>query len=169
MPTTCRPAIAPGLLPWSAGPTWASRPCSTPCSANRSPPPLPSPKPPSSTNWPSSLGPNSRAIFVDTPGIHAPHHLLGEWMDAAANAVIADADVCLVLFDMGDPPTENDRQDSGTAGSPSGHRPPTMAAMNKVDLLSEAGSAGTRTSLPGPGPVRRHPVVAVSALHGDAS
>ena len=52
--------------------------------------------------------PEFQVIFVDTPGIHQPHHLLGEWMDAAATTVIADADVCLVLFDMGEPPTDDD-------------------------------------------------------------
>lgn len=109
--------------------------------------------------------PEFQVIFVDTPGIHQPHHLLGEWMDAAANTVIADADVCLVLFDMGESPADDDLRTAERLSS-IGQRPPTVAALNKVDLVSEPDRAarlqGFRELVP-----FADPMIPVSALRGD--
>lgn len=104
-------------------------------------------------------------VFVDTPGIHAPHHLLGEWMDAAANSVIADADVCLVIFDMGEPPTDDDLRTAERLAS-IGHRPPTLAALNKVDLLSEPDRPARIQAFQDLVPFA-DPVITISALDGE--
>ena len=43
--------------------------------------------------------PDGQAIFVDTPGIHAPQHTLGRAMVKAAHGVALDVDVLLALVD----------------------------------------------------------------------
>ncbi len=109
--------------------------------------------------------PEFQVIFVDTPGIHEPHHLLGEWMDAAATAVIADGDVCLVLFDMSEPPAEDDRRTVGRLAS-IGARPPCVAALNKVDLVSDTDRPGRELAYRDLVPFA-DPVLTVSALQAD--
>jgi GTP-binding protein Era len=109
--------------------------------------------------------PECQIIFVDTPGIHDPHHLLGEWMDAAANAVIADADVCLVIFDLGEPPAPDDLRTAQRLSSMA-HRPATVAALNKLDLLPEAAHQDREAAFRALVPFA-DPVLAVSALRGD--
>lgn len=106
-----------------------------------------------------------QVVFVDTPGIHAPHHLLGEWMDAAANSVIADADVCLVLFDMSEPPTDDDLRTAERLASIT-HRPPTLAALNKMDLLSEDDRPARTQTFQDLVPFADR-VMAISALHAE--
>lgn len=108
--------------------------------------------------------PEFQLIFVDTPGIHQPHHLLGEWMDAAATAVIGDADVCLVLFDMGEPPTEDDHRTAQRV-SAIAHRPPTIAALNKADLVPELDRPEREQVFRDLVPFA-DPVISLSALHG---
>jgi GTP-binding protein Era len=54
--------------------------------------------------------PQAQLVLVDTPGIHQPHHRLGEAMNAFAEEALADADVILVLFDLSRFPTDEDRR-----------------------------------------------------------
>jgi GTPase len=49
-------------------------------------------------------------LFLDTPGIHAPQHKLGEYMVRVAQETIADADVLLWLVDINTPPKDEERQ-----------------------------------------------------------
>lgn len=42
--------------------------------------------------------PNAQLIFVDTPGIHKPHHLLGERLVRSARDAITEVDLVLVLM-----------------------------------------------------------------------
>jgi len=51
---------------------------------------------------------DAQVIFVDTPGIHAPLHKLGEVMVETAMRTIPDADVVLWLVDASLPPTRED-------------------------------------------------------------
>ncbi len=80
--------------------------------------------------------PNAQLIFVDTPGIHKPNHKLGERMNLTAQGALEDADVLLVIFDLGQPPTSDDRRvverilDNGGAA-------PILCALNKLDTVSE--------------------------------
>lgn len=74
-------------------------------------------------------------VFVDTPGIHEPHHKLGEWMDQASTEVIRDSDIGLVLFDASEPPTGDDRRVAERLASLR-PLPPLIVALNKTDLLS---------------------------------
>jgi GTP-binding protein Era len=109
--------------------------------------------------------PDVQVIFVDTPGIHEPHHLLGEWMDAAATAVIGDADVCLVLFDMGEGPTPNDLRTAQRLTA-MGHHPPTVVALNKADLLTEPELGERQEAFRALIPFG-DPILTVSALDGE--
>ena len=73
-------------------------------------------------------------IFVDTPGIIKPRHKLDEYMVAAADDSIRDADVVLWLVDAGDPPGPGDKAIATTL---EGLRKnvPVILAMNKGDLV----------------------------------
>lgn len=82
----------------------------------------------------------AQIVFVDTPGIHEPHHKLGEWMDQASTEVIRDSDIGLILFDASEPPTSDDHRVAERIASLS-PVPPLIVAINKTDLLSETGAA----------------------------
>ena len=51
---------------------------------------------------------DAQLIFVDTPGIHKPHHLLGERLVNSARAAIAEVDVVLLLMHGAQPPGKGD-------------------------------------------------------------
>ncbi len=50
----------------------------------------------------------SQIIFVDTPGIHKPHHLLGEKLVRNAKSSISGVDLILLIFDSYQPPGKGD-------------------------------------------------------------
>jgi GTP-binding protein Era len=78
--------------------------------------------------------PDAQVIFMDTPGIHKPLHKLGENMNSKALEVLEDADLLLVMFDMSQPPTDEDRlvtERVQALTSPT----PTLVVMNKLDLV----------------------------------
>ncbi len=52
---------------------------------------------------------DAQILFLDTPGIHKPHHQLGEHMVKVATETIDDVDVVLWLVDINTPPTEEDQ------------------------------------------------------------
>ncbi len=90
----------------------------------------------------SAACPPAQVIFVDTPGIHAPHHKLGEYLVATAREAIPDADVIVWLVDAAEPPHPADRlvaeaiQDAQTKLAARGDAPlPVILALNKIDLL----------------------------------
>lgn len=77
--------------------------------------------------------PDAQVIFVDTPGVHDPHHKLGEFMVETAAQTIADADVVLFLVDASQPPSQEDDQLAEMiAESAQG---PVILGLNKMDLL----------------------------------
>ncbi len=78
--------------------------------------------------------PEAQIIFVDTPGIHAPRHQLGEFMVETATRALADADLILFVVDLSTPPTDEDRRIAALAQE---HAPevPVLIAMNKLDLV----------------------------------
>ena len=71
-------------------------------------------------------------IFVDTPGIHRPQNSLGDYMVEAAKSSMLEADVVVLMADVGKPvsPVEqnviNYVKQSGT---------PCVLALNKTDLV----------------------------------
>jgi GTP-binding protein Era len=72
-------------------------------------------------------------IFVDTPGLHRPHHKLGEAMVATATRAIPDADVVLFLADASVPPTPEDRMIAELIEQQTSA--PVILVLNKMDLL----------------------------------
>ncbi len=51
----------------------------------------------------------AQIIFIDTPGLHAPQHKLGEVMVKEAEASLHDADVILVVMDVSKLPSDGER------------------------------------------------------------
>ena len=80
---------------------------------------------------------DAQIMFLDTPGIHAPLHKLGEYMVSVAEETITDADVILWLVDVNVSPTAEDEaiasllyglyQRKGEIG-------PIIVGANKLDL-----------------------------------
>jgi GTP-binding protein Era len=76
---------------------------------------------------------DSQVIFLDTPGIHAPHHKLGEAMVATASNTIPDADVVLFLVDVSQMPTHEDRTIARLIRKRT--EKSVILVLNKMDLL----------------------------------
>lgn len=82
---------------------------------------------------------NAQIIFTDTPGLHAPRHKLGDFMNHEAQEGLKDSDVIVWLVDQSQPPDEVDQLAArAIAGI---RRTPTFLALNKTDLTT-ADSAG---------------------------
>jgi GTP-binding protein Era len=79
---------------------------------------------------------DAQVIFVDTPGIHLPHHLLGEGMNREAESAIHDADQILWVVDGSSEPTEEDRRVAGQIQEIK-KAPPSILAVNKIDLITQ--------------------------------
>jgi GTP-binding protein Era len=79
---------------------------------------------------------NVQIIFIDTPGLHKPHHKLGRYMNQEAAATLEDSDLILFLVDASkNPPDEEDYilvELLGEIQNP----PPVILALNKIDRLS---------------------------------
>lgn len=80
----------------------------------------------------------TQILFIDTPGLHAPQHKLGEYMVKAAETAFRDADVILLLMDLSETPDDGDRYLAETVQRLRG-KTPVVLAVNKGDIaLNEA-------------------------------
>jgi GTP-binding protein Era len=52
--------------------------------------------------------PEAQIVLLDTPGIHRPHHLLGERLVRSARTAIGEVDLVLLLLDASQPPGGGD-------------------------------------------------------------
>ncbi len=106
----------------------------------------------------------AQLILVDTPGIHKPHHLLGERLVRSARSAIGEVDQVLLLLEGNEPPGRGDafivqllRQQSL----------PVQVLLNKWDLVpleqKDAADAAYRELLAD----TDWPVHRCSALSGD--
>tara|TARA_B100001093_G_scaffold167701_1_gene160366 strand:+ start:305 stop:1258 length:954 start_codon:yes stop_codon:yes gene_type:complete len=106
----------------------------------------------------------AQLILVDTPGIHKPHHLLGERLVRSARSAIGEVDQVLLLLEGCEPPGRGDafiiqllRQQSL----------PVQVLLNKWDLVpiehKDAANAAYRELLSD----TNWPVHQCSALSGD--
>ncbi len=94
----------------------------------------------------------AQLVFVDTPGLHTPHHKLGEFMNESAVQALEDADQILWLIDAGEPLSEEDFQiahrltDLNRVSS-------ILIGLNKIDRVSaedlETRRAAASDLLPG--------------------
>ena len=74
-------------------------------------------------------------IFIDTPGIHKPKHLLGEYMTNIAVKIIRDVDVILFLVDASKPIGTGDQFVMERILENS--KKPRILLVNKVDLITD--------------------------------
>ncbi len=79
---------------------------------------------------------DAQIVFIDTPGLHNPHHKLGEYMNTEAANALSDADLILFVVDVSHiPPHEEDRiliallEEIGEAA------PQVILALNKIDRV----------------------------------
>lgn len=94
----------------------------------------------------------AQLVLLDTPGIHKPHHLLGERLVKTARSTIGDVDVVLLLVDGSE---AAGRGDSFIVELLRHCRAPVHVALNKHDLVdpaqAEALAASYREMLEGCG------------------
>jgi GTP-binding protein Era len=108
---------------------------------------------------------NAQLIFIDTPGLHHPHHKLGEYMNVDAQRALEDADLGLFMVDgTTSPPHPEDRLLVDLLQElPS--RPDIVMALNKCDQIPGEKLAGRleeyQRLLPGA------KIRAISAARGD--
>lgn len=77
----------------------------------------------------------AQILFVDTPGIHDPHHKLGEFMVKVAEMTFRDADVILWVVEVTLHPTGEDRHIAELLQRVKDT--PIVIALNKSDLFDE--------------------------------
>ncbi|MBK9600435.1 MAG: GTPase Era [Anaerolineales bacterium] len=78
---------------------------------------------------------NAQVVFVDTPGIHNPKHMLGEFLNQEAQEALDGVDVILWLVDSSTAPTEEDIQIADIL-SKAARRTPRLLVLNKIDMLN---------------------------------
>jgi GTP-binding protein Era len=106
--------------------------------------------------------PDAQAVFLDTPGIHAPRSLLNRRMVDVARQALGDADVVLLVVDAAAGVTPGDRE---LAASVAGLGATTLVVLSKQDRVAPAAllplMATLGTLLPG------REIVPVSARTGE--
>ena len=112
--------------------------------------------------------PTAQLILLDTPGIHKPHHLLGERLVQSARGAIGEVDVVLLLVDASQPAG---RGDGFIVDLLRHSRAPVPVALNKSDRVGADAEdlAATYRELLGDGGDRpvAWPLHPCSALNGD--
>jgi GTP-binding protein Era len=76
-----------------------------------------------------------QAVFVDTPGIHQPHHKLGELMNRDASQTLEESDLILFVADASQSPQTEDQLLFELIRSIK-RSVPVILALNKMDLVS---------------------------------
>ncbi|MDR9402712.1 MAG: GTPase Era, partial [Halothece sp. Uz-M2-17] len=76
----------------------------------------------------------AQMIFVDTPGIHKPHHELGKIIVKNAQSTIEAVDLNLLIFDVSTPAGGGDRYIVDLLKKTN---VPVLVGLNKSDLVSE--------------------------------
>jgi len=112
--------------------------------------------------------PAAQLILLDTPGIHKPHHLLGERLVQSARGAIGEVDVVLLLVDASQPAG---RGDGFIVDLLRHSRVPVHVALNKSDRVGADAEdlAATYRELLADGDDRpvTWPLHPCSALNGD--
>jgi GTP-binding protein Era len=71
-------------------------------------------------------------IFLDTPGIHKPKNLLGEYMVKSAQATLNEVDVIVYVVEA---TSQSGKGDEYIMNMLEGIKPPVILAINKVDRV----------------------------------
>jgi len=80
---------------------------------------------------------NAQVVFVDTPGVHQPHHKLGKNMNQEAIDTLQDCDVILFVVDASQEPDPEDRMLVDLLADLK-RLVPVILALNKIDLPEAA-------------------------------
>ena len=88
----------------------------------------------------------AQILFIDTPGIHKPKSLLGDYMLRVAHHALRDADVVLWIVDASSPPRKADHR-IGDAIRQFARRAPLVLCLNKCDLVDESYDDEARLAL----------------------
>lgn len=79
-------------------------------------------------------GEQYQVVFLDTPGLHTPHHRLGEFLNQEAEEALHGVDAILWLVDAAEGLSEEDKRIAALLAQLK-HRAPLILALNKIDLL----------------------------------
>lgn len=82
--------------------------------------------------------PEGQIVFVDTPGLHTPHHRLGQLMVKAAQGAAQDVEVLLLVIDVSKALGPSDDLAFATASQA---EVPVILVANKLDLAEDKGEA----------------------------
>jgi GTP-binding protein Era len=77
--------------------------------------------------------PQAQVVFLDTPGIHKPHHRLGEYMNKVATSTIPEVDVVLFVVDGSSPHPGDGDKFVAEAIARSGKK--AILVVNKMDRV----------------------------------
>ncbi len=88
----------------------------------------------------------AQILFIDTPGIHKPKSLLGDYMLGVARHAIRDADVVLWIVDFSSPPGKADRLISDVIRQ-FARQTPLVLCLNKCDLVNDQNDRGAHLAL----------------------
>ncbi|MBF2033885.1 MAG: GTPase Era [Leptolyngbyaceae cyanobacterium T60_A2020_046] len=103
----------------------------------------------------------AQIIFVDTPGIHKPHHELGKVLVHNARSAIAAVDVVLFVVDGSVPAGRGDQFIAELLAHQS---PPVFLGLNKIDLRAEETATDIEASYHAIAEAHGWPVVQFSAV-----
>ncbi|MGD0751673.1 MAG: GTPase Era [Anaerolineales bacterium] len=78
--------------------------------------------------------PDAQLVFVDTPGVHAPKHKLGQFFNQEAAEALDGVDVVLFLVDASLEPDDEDRQAASLLWGLK-RRPDLILGLNKMDKV----------------------------------
>lgn len=78
--------------------------------------------------------PGYQIIFIDTPGLHKPKHMLGTAMVQTATTTMEEVDMVCFLVEADQPPGPGDRYIAEILSSVNS---PLFLVMNKIDLVNE--------------------------------
>lgn len=108
--------------------------------------------------------PEAQVIFVDTPGIHKPHHELGRVLVHNARVAVASVDLVLLVVDGAVPAG---RGDQFIANLLTSQETPVIVGLNKIDLRSPEDTAKITASYQALAAPHGWPLLAFSAVTGD--
>lgn len=106
--------------------------------------------------------PGSQIVFVDTPGIHKPHHRLGEIMVEAAVQTLRDVDIILLVVEAVKPPGAVEDE---IIARLRGIETPVFLVLNKVDRVVKPKLLPLIDEMRGKYPFAE--IIPVSARQGD--
>ncbi len=82
--------------------------------------------------------PTCQMVFVDTPGLHKPHDLLGEHLNASASSALHDVDVVAMLIDSTKPVGSGDEWVAAQVAKSDAAR---VLVLSKRDIATDAQTA----------------------------